>query len=73
MELLREQEKIANRRQREALKVGGLVTTSIGVALMVFLLTLPSPGARQAFLVGLIPLLIGLALLSYAFLFAPKE
>ena len=73
IELLREQERIANRRDRERLKVGGLITAAVGVGLMVFLRSLPSAGARQSFLVGLIPLLIGLVMLGYSLFFAAKD
>ena len=40
--------------------------------MMVFLCTIRDPEARQASLVGLIPLLIGAALLGHALFAAPK-
>jgi hypothetical protein len=72
-EWFREQEKAASKRRREGQKLGGMVTAAIGIALMIFLRSLPSPAAQQSFLVGLIPLFMGIALLSYAFLLAPKD
>lgn len=73
IELLREQESIANRRRREEYKAGAFVCMAVGMALMVFLLSLPSRGAHHAFLVGLIPFLIGLALLMVNAFPAPKQ
>jgi hypothetical protein len=71
VELIREEERNENRKHRESLKLGGLVTSSIGLGLMVFLWTI-DPG-KQAYTVGLIPLFIGAALLCYAYVLAPKE
>ena len=68
--LLREQERIAARRAREGMKVGGMVNVAVGVGLLIFLMMLT--GGPVAFS-GLIPLFIGCALLLYAFLLAPKE
>jgi lipopolysaccharide export LptBFGC system permease protein LptF len=73
IEFLREQEKIASRRQREGLKLGGLVTIAVGVAMMIFLKAINRNNPEPAYLVGLIPALIGIALLAYAYLLAPKE
>ncbi len=73
LEYLREEDKIKSRRQREGQKLGGLITLAVGIAMMIFLRAVPDPGARQASFVGLIPLLIGVALLAYAYLLAPKQ
>jgi hypothetical protein len=73
IEFLREEEKISARRRREGLKLGGLITTAVGIALMIFLRSLHDPNARQAFLSGLIPLLIGVVLLVYSLFPAPKQ
>jgi len=64
IELLREQERIANSRRRQQYKAGAFVNIAVGLALMFFLLSLPSQGAHHAFLVGLIPFLIGVSLLA---------
>jgi uncharacterized membrane protein (GlpM family) len=69
--MLREQEKFAARRRIEGLKLGGLITTAVGVGVMVLLSGLRV--AEPVYLTGVIPLLVGLALLVYAFLLAPKE
>jgi ferric-dicitrate binding protein FerR (iron transport regulator) len=75
IEVLREEERIANRRRNEGQKLGGLVTLAVGIGLIVFLRPMmaavhdPAP----AYLVGFIPALIGLALLVYAYALAPKS
>jgi hypothetical protein len=68
-EFLREQQAIADRRQREGLKLGGLITIGVGIGITVFLIGKPSPGI---FMIGAIPLLIGMALLGYAYFMAPR-
>ena len=71
IELMREQNKSVTRRRLEGMKLGGLITAVVGIGVMVLLHGL----AREepVYLAGLIPLLIGVALLIYSFLFAPKE
>ncbi len=69
--LLREDEHNAMRRRRENIKLGGLVTAAAGVGLMIFLYALDT--TRPVYFTGLIALLVGLALLSYAYILAPKE
>ncbi len=71
LELVREQDKKQSRQVREGLKLGGLVTAAVGIAL-VPLLRVASP-AHGAYLVGLIPLLVGVAMLFYVYVLAPKE
>jgi Flp pilus assembly protein TadB len=73
IEFLREEEKNAVRRRQEGLKVGGLITVAVGVGMMVFIAAVDRRGTEPAYLVGLIPLLIGVALLSYTFFLAPKQ
>jgi hypothetical protein len=71
LELLREQDKLAVKRRLEGLKIGGLVTTAVGIGVMILLRGLVRD--EPVYLAGLIPLLVGLALLAYPFLLAPKE
>ena len=73
LEFLREEEKNARRRLQEGLKLGGLVIAAVGIGLMVFIAAVDRNDQKPAYLVGLIPLLIGVALLSYAYLLAPKQ
>ena len=72
IELLREQSRIERNKKREGLKIGGVINIGVGVALMIFLRALV--GGKPVFLCGLIPGLIGVAMLVYVlFLAAPIE
>jgi len=71
LDLIREQERIAQRRRRDDQRLGGLVTTGAGVGLLIFLRAIVP--AQSVYLVGLIPLFVGVALLAHTFLFGPKE
>jgi hypothetical protein len=72
LELLREQEKNAAKRRLEGMKLGGLITAAVGIGVMVLLRGIANDDG-PVYLVGLIPLLIGAALLVYPFILAPKE
>ena len=69
--VMREDERRSARRTREGLKLGGLICAAVGVGVVVFLHAL-LPDV-PVYLAGLIPLLVGAALLAYAFVFAPSE
>jgi hypothetical protein len=71
MELIREQEKNVVRRRREGMQLGGLITAAVGIGVMALLRGLVRD--EPVYLAGLIPLLIGLAMLTYTFILAPKE
>ena len=71
LQYLREQERIKSARRLGGIKLGGLINTGIGLGLMIFLKALIHNA--PIYLVGTIELFIGLALLAYAFWFAPKE
>jgi hypothetical protein len=66
LNVMREEERRAERQKIEGLKIGGLAATAAGVAIAGFLWNL-----EKVRMVGFIPLLVGLALLVYAFLLAP--
>lgn len=72
IELLREEEKNAARRRLEGQKLGGLITLAVGIGMMIFIRAVDRNPQEPAYLVGLIPLLIGVALLAYAYILAPK-
>lgn len=73
IEFLREEEKNAVRRRQEGQKLGGLITVAVGIGMMVFIAAVDRSDPEPTYLVGLIPLLIGVALLSYTYLLAPKQ
>lgn len=77
IEMLQEEERIRQAELRakevktiEGMKIGGLVNIAVGAALM-FLIH-GTDHENSAYLVGLIPGLIGVALLVYALFMAPK-
>ena len=71
IELLREQNRSVTKRRLEGMKLGGLITAVVGIGVMALLHGLVND--EPVYLAGLIPLLIGLALLTYTFLLAPKD
>lgn len=73
LEYLREEEKTAARRRREGQKLGGMIVAAVGIGIMVFLAAVSDKSDKGAFLAGLIPFLIGVALFVYAAFLAPKE
>ena len=70
IELMREQDRMGRRKRNEGMKIGGLINIAVGVGLMIFLHALVS--GEPVYLCGLIPGLIGVALLTYALLLSPK-
>jgi hypothetical protein len=73
VEFLREQDRLATRRRHEGIKIGGLVTTAVSLAFTVFLGVITAGHRQGVWTLGLIPLSMGLALLVYGYLLAPKE
>ena len=71
LELMREKQKNIVKNRLEGVKLGGLVTAAVGVGVMALLRGLVND--EPVYLAGLIPLLIGAAMLAYAFALAPKE
>jgi hypothetical protein len=71
LEYLREQERIKAAKQLAGLKLGGLVNIGVGLGLMIFLKALIH--GAPIYLAGTIILFVGVALLIYAFYFAPRE
>jgi hypothetical protein len=70
LEMMREEERGAQIRRSEGMKLGGLVVLAIGIALMPMLAMLAP--SEPVWLVGLIPALVGAALLIYVIFLAPK-
>jgi len=71
LEYLQEERRLTAQKRREGLKIGGLITAAVGIALMIFLRSLLAH--PPLYLVGTIPLLIGVALLVYVFAMAPSQ
>ena len=69
LEFLRQQDVIDQRKRREGLTLGGLVTAAVGLGLMIFL---HAEANGSEYLLGSIPFIVGVALLSYVFMLAPK-
>ncbi len=69
--ILREQERNDVGRRREGIKVGGLVSAAVGAGLLVALPFLSLD--RGAYLAGVIPLSVGIALLAYIYFTAPEK
>jgi len=73
IEFLHEEERYSSRRRLEGQKLGGLITVAVGVSMMIFIKAVDREDPEPNYLVGLIPLFIGFALLAYAYLLAPKD
>ena len=73
IEYLREEDRIARRREREGQKLGGLITMGVGIGLTVFLGAVVNQSGRGVMWLGLIPFLTGVALLIYSYRLAPKD
>jgi len=68
IELLHEEERLRYVRKLEGMKIGGLVNIAVGIGLTCMLWVLSGP--HGPYLVGLIPGLIGVALLAYVIFLA---
>jgi len=70
LDVIQEQEYQAQVRRREGIKLGGLITLAAGIGLGIFLGMIERTDPVWA--VGLIPVLIGLALIVYVGFLSPK-
>ena len=71
LELLREEERAARARRREGYKLAGLVCVATGVGMMGFLSTVQR--GDPVYMVGLMPLLVGVALLVYVYVIGARD
>jgi hypothetical protein len=71
--LLREEDRLQMRRRLEGTKLGGLITTAVGIGLMIFLGIANDDSHLIGVAIGVVPLMVGIALLVYAYRLAPKE
>lgn len=70
LSMMREEERRQMRRRIEGLRLGGMITTAVGVGVMALLFFLV-PGV-PVWLAGLIPFLIGLVLTVYGYASKPE-
>ena len=70
LEYLRERERIAEKKRIAGFKIGGLVNIAVGIGVMILLYGLVRPA--PVYLSGVIPLLIGVALLVCGYWMGPK-
>jgi hypothetical protein len=68
VDMLREEALLKHIKEREGIKLGGLVNLGVGLSLIIFLFVLRGP---KVALCGLIPAVLGVVLLAYVYLFAP--
>lgn len=74
LDLLREESRQERIKKREGMKIGGVITLGVGVAMVIFLSFMTGSGRGTPFFVGLIPAFVGLAMLVYVyFMAAPIE
>lgn len=71
--LLREEDRLGARRRIEGIKLGGLITTAVGIGLMIFLGMVNDDNHLIGVAIGIIPFFVGIALLLYAYRLAPKS
>jgi hypothetical protein len=71
--LLREEDRLWARRRLEGIKLGGLITTGVGIGLMIFLGIANDDNHLIGVAIGIVPLMVGIALLIYAYRLAPKQ
>jgi len=69
IDYVRETDRLAAQHRRGGLRLGGLISIAVAIGLMVFLRAI----AGSVYLVGLIPLLVGVVLFSYAQLMMPAK
>lgn len=70
MELLREEGRQKQIKTIEGLKIGGLINIGVGVALVIFLRSLIGGASDSPYLCGLIPAMVGVAMLVYVYVMA---
>ncbi len=70
LDMMREEGRAELRQAREGVKLAGLITGAVGVGLIFGLRFIEG---EDVWMIGYIPLFIGLVMLAYGLFFAPKE
>ncbi len=70
LDYIREQARISHNRRREGLKLGGMVTAAVGLGLMIFFGGIARN--QPVYLLGVIPLLVGVVFLIYAYFLSSR-
>jgi hypothetical protein len=70
LELMRQQERSKAIKTREGLKIAGIINIAVGLGLVIFLRALIG-NEHPVYLCGLIPGLIGVAMIVYVYVMAP--
>lgn len=74
IELLKEEDRLKRIKSREGLKIGGVICVAAGIGVTILLLTLEGAQLGSPYMAGLVPGLVGVAMLVYVyFLAAPVE
>ena len=73
VEFFRDAERNMVLRRLEGLKVGGLLAIAVGLGMGIVLRAVDRNDADPDFLIGVIPMLVGAALLIYAYILAPAR
>ena len=71
LQYLRGEDRKAERRRRDGLRLAGLVVSAVGIGVTIFLYALIPD--MPIYLAGLIPTLIGVALLAYSYILADSD
>jgi hypothetical protein len=72
LQFVRESEKSAKRERHHGLQLRGLITIAIGAGMMIFIRAVERADP-YAFLVGLIPVLVGVVVLAHCFTLKSQE
>jgi hypothetical protein len=73
LQYFREEERRAQRRTRSGLRLAGLITGSVGIGSMVFLYAYAPLPDQPVYLAGLIPTLVGAALIVYSYIVSDDD
>jgi hypothetical protein len=71
IEVLKEESRMERMKHRQGILLGGMISIGAGVGLVIFLVMLHGHEEGGKNLLGLIPALIGLAMVIYAYFMAP--